>query len=163
MGLSCGRELGQACGFIYFTLFCSLWTEVWWPWKTFAPPNSKLLWKIQNTKIKSKPREPIFNSWMIFPPTLPAPAQANIFSLSQSSISLFPLPKSELMSFGVPGQEDKSESTLHVQITWWPNFIFSCPDLHCLSPWRKYRMTEMLFSSTKGHWIKVLAILNCTD
>lgn len=54
---------------------------------------------------------------MIFPPTLPAPAQANIFSLSQSSISLFPLPKSELMSFGVPGQEDKSESTLHVQIT----------------------------------------------
>lgn len=161
MGLSCGRELGQACGFICFTSFCSLSIEIWWPLKTFCP--SELQAFMENTKIKSKLWEPIFNSRMIFPPTLPAPAQSNIFSPSQSSIPLFPLPKSELMSLGVPGQEEKSKSTLHVQIIWWPHFIFSCPYLHCLSPQRKCRMTEMLFMSTKGRWFKVLGILNCID
>lgn len=135
MGLSCGRELGQACGFIYLSFFCFLLIEIWWPLKTFCP--SKLQAFMENTKIKSKPCKPIFNSWIILPPTLPAPAQANIFSLSQSSISLFPLPKSEIMSFGVPGQEEKNESTLHIQITWWRHFIFSCPHLHCLPPKKK--------------------------
>lgn len=102
----------QAHAFIHISLVCSLLTEIRWPLKVLCP--FKLRAFMENTKRSPNCVNQYSIAELYF--HLNSLHLLSVFRQPQLSTSLFPLPKYEVTSFGIPGQKVKSELILHVQI-----------------------------------------------